>query len=280
MSKKNGNSNGQQPENGLTVQSKVPPALPFMSPEEHLALLKKEMATIGTIRFPRLPLPSGKSAAVFDLTPLGLTDETTKQLDVIVLHAGPRKAWFEESFAKNPSAFPACFSNDGIHGQSGDDGKPCQSPTGLCADCPKNKFGTQRRDDGSVGKGKDCRDTVFCFFLLGADNALPALIRVPSTSLKNMDDYKVRLAGNRRLIWQQKTIIKLEKDKSGDGIEYYKLTFKEGENLSVDDMKILYSTYQLLLPQLEDERMERGDFVHDDFKGTTVDQAGNVVEKF
>jgi len=232
--------------------------LDFISNEERQKMMGEQLSSIHDFKFPRISLPSGKSAPAFDLSPLG-EEELSKELEIIALWNSFKKAWFEKSFEETGGkGFPDCFSNDGVRGQS-KTGK-CPSSTGRCIDCPMNIFGT-----GKDGKGKACRDTIFLYFLRDPATRIPALLRAPVMSLRNIDDYISRLSGENKFLWQQWTIITLEKVQNQSGIAYYKMVLTEGPALSKAEAMEVYKNYKIMLPIMQSEQI-------------TAEDAGSVQE--
>jgi hypothetical protein len=111
-------------------------------------------------------------------------------IDVVVVATDPprglAKSFYEGSFVDGEDKSPVCYSADGLTPDSGSE-KPQHE---TCQVCPHNKFGTSRKEDGSMGKGKACRDLKRVFVTQAHDvsNAVYEL-RVPATSLKNMQAF-------------------------------------------------------------------------------------------
>jgi hypothetical protein len=81
---------------------------------------------------------------------------------------------------------PDCASENGIKPTSGD----CQQHT-QCAGCPQNEFGTSKNADGSIGKGKACKDSkILAVLYKGGIYQL----KVPPASLKGFGSYMTLLA--------------------------------------------------------------------------------------
>ena len=83
------------------------------------------------------------------------------------------------------------------------------NPTGECADCPMNAFGSAR--DG--GAGKACKEQMQ-LFILREGSVLPTQISLPPTSLKPWRKYMTRLASKGKSYYAVVTTIGLSKEKS------------------------------------------------------------------
>lgn len=158
----------------------------------------------------RVKVPSGGGAA-WDL---GDDEDPTKTLNAVVIHSRNIRACWEAEFTggNNP---PDCSSDDGKTGYG--------TPGGACRDCVNAQF-------GSKGRGQKCKQMQQLFLLLPGF-FLPVILNVPPTSLKNYSNYAIKLGSRGLSISGVVTELTLEKDKSGDGIEYSKIRLKKIANL-------------------------------------------------
>lgn len=96
-----------------------------------------------------------------------------------------------QSYQEGVDQIPICYSADGVTPDAG-----CEQPqSSHCATCPHNQFGTARNQDGTIGKGKACRDFKRVYVLpYDSPTGEPYELRVPPTSFKNMQSYGGQLA--------------------------------------------------------------------------------------
>lgn len=96
-----------------------------------------------------------------------------------------------QSYQDGVDQIPVCYSADGVTPDAG-----CEQPqSSHCATCPHNQFGTARNQDGTMGKGKACRDFKRVYVLpYDSPHGEPYELRVPPTSFKNMQVYGKKLS--------------------------------------------------------------------------------------
>lgn len=111
-------------------------------------------------------------------------------LNVIIVKTDPTpgvaKNFYTGAYVEGEDQSPVCYSSDGITPDSGSEQVQCET----CGLCPHNKFGTAKHQDGTMGKGKACRD--FKRVYVVPDNnphSEPYEMRVPATSFKNMQTF-------------------------------------------------------------------------------------------
>lgn len=101
-------------------------------------------------------------------------------------HEGVAKNFYEGSYVEGQDVSPVCYSSDGVTPDSGAEKPQCAT----CAGCPHNKFGTAVQQDGSMGKGKACRDFKRVYVIPYDQPASDVYeMRVPPTSFKAMQNY-------------------------------------------------------------------------------------------
>lgn len=112
-------------------------------------------------------------------------------LNVVILAADPvrgvaKNYYGGQAYVEGADQIPVCYSSDGVTPDSGAEYPQCDT----CATCPHNKFGTAVAQDGTMGKGKACRDFKR-LFVVPADQPYQEVyeLRVPPTSFKNMQNY-------------------------------------------------------------------------------------------
>lgn len=112
-------------------------------------------------------------------------------MDVVILFASHRNVWYSGAYDRNNIKNPDCFalSETGIDMVPG--GSNPVNPT--CKGCPKNEWGSDKRNDGTVGKGKACKESRRLILMpagaLESAEAVKAaelaILDLPVTSAKN-----------------------------------------------------------------------------------------------
>lgn len=103
-------------------------------------------------------------------------------IEGLILGVFTRRGYWESSNVDGSP--PDCFSIDGINGTG--------TPSGECAGCPFNEFGSAVRPDGSQGTGKRCKERRL-IFVLRKEDMLPVVISAPPTSIKIVKQFLMRL---------------------------------------------------------------------------------------
>jgi hypothetical protein len=156
----------------------------------------------------RLTVPSGGGTA------WDIPDEDPERVvsGVIIHKQQTRSFWFKKRGEDGEDDGPPdCYSADGKAGVGVFGAGSEANPSGACADCPMNVFGSS--DTGS-GNGKACKEHVQVF-LLQPENVLPIQVSLPPTSLKNWKKYMTRLAAKGRSYMSVITALSLEVAKGG-----------------------------------------------------------------
>jgi hypothetical protein len=144
-------------------------------------------------------------------------DETqVKEFEAIILDTNRINAWWERSFDETGGGTPPdCFSMNGIDC----DQNSAMPQSKLCRDCPKNKFGSDVRSGGEVGRGKACKNMKRVHIILSGE-LLPHRMTLPPSSLKAIDDYISRLTSKGLPYQLVYTTFKLKEAKNKEGIKY------------------------------------------------------------
>ncbi|RTL08099.1 MAG: hypothetical protein EKK62_09660 [Acidimicrobiia bacterium] len=150
---------------------------------------------IRVIDLPRVKVPSGGSVAW--TIPSLEGEEVSKEIVCVIATAqANQKAWWRNGLGSgNGASAPDCSSTDGVSGDGNNsmDGAAANNGTHLCRTCPWNQFGSARRDDGTPGAGKDCKDFTR-LFLLRPNDMLPLVLALPPTSIKGLREFTLKLA--------------------------------------------------------------------------------------
>jgi hypothetical protein len=142
------------------------------------------------------------------------------------------RAWWRVAFEERQGAGtpPDCQSQDNLHG-AGDFGVgSVGNPTGLCSNCPK----AQWKSDRKGGPGQDCSQ-IRALFIMPPEGLLPMQVRIPPTSVRECRKFFVELAGRGIPYWSVLIRMSLFKDKNAAGISYSKIRFT-GQRVK-DEMK-------------------------------------------
>ena len=142
-------------------------------------------------------------------------------------------AWWSKPFTgeNNP---PDCSSVDGVTGSCSEEIHKAYGVGGACGKCPKNKYGSEVKQNGDKGKGKACKN-MRRIFILREGEMLPWMVAVPPTSLTAFEDYSKAITNGRNVMYGVVTKVKLSEQKSGDGIAYSELRFSKTVDLTKEE---------------------------------------------
>jgi hypothetical protein len=165
-------------------------------------------------------------------------EEHHKELSGIIVAWREGRLYWRMPFAERGKVKtpPDCVSRDGFWGQG--------DPGGECGECPLNQFGS----DPKGGRGKACKE-VRHLLLLRSGHVLPEMITVPPTSIKNAEQYFLRLFNLTIPFWGLITNIRLERTSNADGIDYARMIFTSGPRLNDADRKA-FAPYQRQMEQI------------------------------
>lgn len=181
------------------------------------------------LQYPILKIPSG-GALYFEID-----DEAVKELVGVIIHHGPRNIYYATEFDGQNSP-PDCSSNDGITGFEliPDAGEGEEQYTAkLCAECPFNKYGSDRS-----GNGKACKEKHQLYILIN-NKLIPFSFLLPVSSTTPLNAYATRLFNNGQFLNEVLTSFTLEKATSKGGIVYSKLVLKKLRDLTEDELKVI-----------------------------------------
>lgn len=109
-------------------------------------------------------------------------------IDVIVLRVSPftSKSYYATGFSENAEdQKPACFSYDGVRPDPSIEHPQCAT----CAACKWNAFGTARGDNGGLGRGKACADSIRMAIADPTNIDEPIFLRLPPLSMRSLGEY-------------------------------------------------------------------------------------------
>lgn len=191
--------------------------------KEITAALRENVGDVSLFDLAEIPMPAG-GGTTWEITTL--TDSLAeKRLPGVILVAQDVRAYYSQSFEETGGQTPPdCSSPDGVTGFG--------SPGGACAQCAFAQFGS-----GKEGRGQACQQRKQLLLLTPFSN-LPFLLSVPPTSLKNLRQYLLALAGESQAYWGCVTALTLEKAANPAGIEYAKVRFAFDRALSPEEKAV------------------------------------------
>ncbi len=178
---------------------------------------------IGQFDMDRIKVPSG-GGTVWSVPSID-GDQPMKEMSGVIVHFQDQRAYWASAFGGGGSP-PDCSSTDMVTGVG--------NPGGDCARCPLAQFGTATKQDGSEGRGQACR-SIRALYLLLPNSVLPMVVPVPPSSLKPVRQYFLRLASSGVAYHGVITKLKLQKTRSGDGIEYAQIVPEMAARLTKED---------------------------------------------
>lgn len=184
--------------NEMTLRNNFLNNAPMDEFEAEMAREMQEQMQGVQMSYPRAKLPAG-GLTVFDCG-----DENPKTLTGVILEQHPINAYWSDSNATDSA--PDCSSADGVIGFNS---SGVAGPTGTCASCPMNQFGS-----GFGGRGKACSNKISVFILRDGTD-VPTRLDLPATSIKPFHDYLSWLRQNRLLYSSVVTEISLEQKMMG-----------------------------------------------------------------
>ncbi len=171
-------------------------------------LLKENMEGIENPEFPLIKILHAGTLA-FQVPPDvdGNVQQKKEFSGIILLHQRVNAYW-EKPFAETGGGvLPDCASYDGKTG----------SVHGDCSKCKFNAFGSDNKETG-----KACKNMIRVFIRLDKD-LLPSLLSVPPTSMREFNNYMVRLLSKKHAAVSVVTKFSLVGSKNKTGIDYSKL---------------------------------------------------------
>lgn len=176
----------------------------------------------------RITVPSGGGQA------WTIPDEDPSRfIEGVVVHKQPtRSFWFAaRGEGGEEDGPPDCSSPDAKYGVGVFGPGSEANPTGACADCPMNVFGSSDRGSGN---GKACKEQMQ-LFMLQPESILPIQVTLPPTSLKGFRKYMTRLASKGKSYYAVLTRLGLTVEKGG-GQTYSVVVPERGDDLAPEEV--------------------------------------------
>ncbi len=197
-----------------------------------------------------ITVPSGGGLAW--VVPSLTGDESKGALEGIIVHQGPTRGFWKESFDDSGGGTPPdCVSVDGRVGVG--------SPGGECASCVLNEWGSARGKDGEPKRGKACQERRLVF-LLREHQFMPILINVPPSSLGVIAKLMLRLTSKGVPFYNVVVRFELERDKSAGGITFSKIVVSVVGMVEAEDQVKLAKYRDAIVPSLRAVKLEAEDF--------------------
>lgn len=156
----------------------------------------------------RVTVPSGGGTS-WDIP----DEDPVRVISGVMIHRqNTRSMWFKKRGEDgDDDGPPDCYSNDGktgigVFGAGSED-----NPSGACADCPMNVYGSSTTGSGN---GKACKEQMQVY-LLQPGSVLPLQVSLPPTSLKGFRKYMTRLASKGKSYFAVVTSLSLVVTKGG-----------------------------------------------------------------
>jgi hypothetical protein len=214
-------------------------------------LVETNLGASGKIEFPRLKILHA-GALMFQL-PQDLEGESkqTKEIDCVMLFQQRIRGYWVNAFG-GEKQLPECASMDCLSGIDRTDGETVKS---MCKTCPKSQFGS----DPKGGRGQACKEMRRMFMRLENDY-VPTVISVPPSSLKNVDNFLVKLFSKGIKYTDIRIKLKLEDAVNASSIHFSRLVLvKSPLNLTEQELKMAKDMASAYMPFMKSEPIELGD---------------------
>lgn len=184
--------------------------------------IAKEMDGL-TAAFDIIKIPIG-GVTLFEM-PTDNPEETesVKEFSAVILHHHPMRAYYKEAYTGGTNP-PDCGSFNGVTGMG--------DPSGNCADCLFNEFGT-----GANG-AKACKERRRLYLLREGD-IFPLILSLPTGSLKTFSRYLMRCLPKWGASNAGVTRFKLTKAVSSGGIAFTKAQFQMERKLTEQELPLV-----------------------------------------
>lgn len=216
---------------------------------------------IGVFDLPRVRVPGAGGLAWTVPTEDGPVP--AQSITGVILHHRTWRAYWSNPFGTGDNAQPPdCQSKDGKIGEPQAGfvaARTGMAPSGVCATCPLNEWGSVDPDDDDKN-GKACKEIRALFFLMEGD-MLPTLVPLPAMSLKPFNDYLMMMTAKvKKPFWKVATTFSLQSAKNVNGIVYSFAVPHFAGLLSDDDVETVRMLKETMVPLLESRiAVERGD---------------------
>jgi len=174
--------------------------------------------------FQRVKIPSGGQLQ-FEL-PSDDPDnpDYARYLEGVIVYSHNSNAYWADGEDYDDNAPPACQSADGKLGYG--------TPGGLCADCPYNRYGSDKK---GTGKGKACKN-MRVLYLLRSGEMMPIQLSLSPTSIRPYSDFvNAAFLSRRRGVCGGLVRIGLKKKNNGKD-DYSVATFQKVRDFAGEEL--------------------------------------------
>jgi len=170
----------------------------------------------------KIKIPTGGGLAFGFTNENGDPDEI-KEIEGVIIFSHVANVYYKDKYTggNNP---PDCGSYDGETGEG--------NPGGLCSKCTHNKFGS------GDGNGKACKEKRRLFILFEG-NYLPAILTIPTGSMKEFNLFLSRLLTKGRFASKIVTKFVLKQATSSTGITYSQVKLSKKRDLTQEEINVL-----------------------------------------
>lgn len=173
--------------------------------------------------FERIKIPSAGST-VFEVPSDDPSEpDTVKEFSAVILYHHPLHAYYKSKYTGGNQP-PDCGSYDGVTGVG--------DPSGSCARCPFNQFGSG--ENGS----KACKNRRR-IYVLREGELFPMLLSLPTGSLKEFSRYIKRLLSKGKKSNSVVTRFSLKKAVNNGGISYSQAQFAVDRALTPQELALI-----------------------------------------
>ncbi len=145
---------------------------------------------------------------------------------IVCVEAG-RVYWSTPMGQGEAGAMPDCFSRD----LYSPDPAIKEPQSKGCSSCPQNQWASDLKPDGTVGKGKACKE-IRRIFVIPSGHLSPHRISIPPSSLRALGAYFVTVRDNKyKAVQEVVTTFKLITKDNKEGVSYSELALELGDRV-------------------------------------------------
>jgi hypothetical protein len=214
-------------------------------------LVETNLGATGKIEFPRLKILHA-GACSFELpTDLEGNTKQIKEIDAVMLFQQRIRGYWGSAYGGGRK-LPDCSSVDCITGIDRTEGETVKT---FCKSCPRSQYGS----DPKGGRGQACKEMRRIFIRIENDY-VPTVLSVPPTSLKNIDNFLVKLVSKGIKYTDIRIKLKVEDATNEKGIRYTRLALSKSPNdLKPEELKMAKDMTAAYMPFMKAEPVEIGD---------------------
>ena len=197
--------------------------------------------------FQRVKIPSGGQVQFEIPTEDPDNPDYQKFLEGVIVYSHNANAYWAEGKSDTENTPPDCQSMDGKLGYG--------CPSGICADCMYNRFGSDPNPKGT-GKGKACKNQRIIYLLRSGD-LMPIQLPLSPTSIRPYTDFvNAAFISRRRGVCGSVVRIGLKKKNNGKD-DYSVATFQKVYDFSGEELARVRAYADSFKPQVKLLREQR-----------------------